>query len=119
MKYKLLKDLPWAKAGTEKEAHNDGDIYFKDEEGLASVLVNPRKYPEWLEPVIERWKPEPEEKYFYFYNQEEIGICSFNNDPLDKERFKLGNCFQTKEQAEKASELVHKTLMEYHKSLNQ
>lgn len=53
-----------------------------------------------------KWEPKPGEKYYYIDTLGEVS-CAINNSlHLDPVRIKYGNCFQTKEQAQKAAEKV-------------
>lgn len=65
--------------------------------------------------VKERWKPRKGERYFFICD---IGFVKFNywdNDVVDHDYYKFGNCFKTEEEAQRASEMVRKFLLSLHK----
>lgn len=46
------------------------------------------------------WKPKDNEKYLFFNTVGVIASDRWTNHPLDKDRYAIGNCFNTKEEAE-------------------
>lgn len=50
------------------------------------------------------WKPEKGEKYYYSYSDGFIKESTWDNVNVDKNRYAIGNCFKTKEEAEFALE---------------
>ena len=52
------------------------------------------------------WKPENNETYFYISGHGRINYHKWNNDSTDNRYYGIGNCFQTKEEAEFALEKV-------------
>lgn len=61
-----------------------------------------------------RWKAKMNEEYYYVGNQGSIMVDTENGHCADKYRHEFGNYFRTKEQAEKAAELVKATLKKFH-----
>lgn len=51
-----------------------------------------------------RWKPELGYKYYLSDSNGSIYDSVWSNDYIDRSRIEIGNCFQTKEEAEKAVE---------------
>lgn len=130
MKYKLLKDLPFAKAGEMVEVTSVGYAVV-DEGGLRVTEVESKKVElgkyecslpkdanvsEWLEEVDERWKPGMFKTYFYFDSVGDVHVTDWANCSVDEARYKSGNCFRTREKAQRAAEEVKKTLQEFHKN---
>ena len=118
-KYKLLKDMPFAPAGT--KVGRDEDSVFHE------VRSNPRRYrfyekeldalPEWFEPVIERWKPKEGDTYWVIWTNGDFIDFEWDDYEEDQRKYNFGNCFQTREQAEEAVRRVRKTLLDYHQEL--
>ncbi len=50
------------------------------------------------------WKPEENETYYYSYSDGHIEKATCDNGNMDKNRYAIGNCFKTKEEAEFAIE---------------
>lgn len=50
------------------------------------------------------WKPEKDETYYYSYSDGSIEEATWDNVNVDKNRYAIGNCFKTKEEAEFALE---------------
>ena len=51
MKYKLLKDLPWKKAGAICENKLDGEYFFEGSNVIVLKDCVVENNPEWFEPV--------------------------------------------------------------------
>lgn len=68
----------------------------------------------------ERWKPEPNEEYYYVNQVSEMAKDKNDEDNVDVRRYKAYNCFKTREQAEAEAEkiLVRRTLEDIAKRLN-
>lgn len=109
-KYRLLKDLPTFKAGTECYIDEVGNMVPC--RGISYIIVhndqlekNPDVLDDWFEEINEptRWEPEEDQKY-YFASSSGIAFHDFwtNSSGIDNGRFEIGNCFQTKEEAEQA-----------------
>ena len=110
---KLKRDIPAFKAGTECYIEEAGNMVPC--RGISYTIVhkdqlekNPNILTDWFEEINEsiRWKPEMDQKYYYL-DSDYGSVCSkrWNDDRIfDHGRFEIGNCFQTKEEAEKVVE---------------
>ena len=117
-KYRLLKDLPFAKAGDEfKEMHDDGRIVLAPEEWdqhRHEIDINDiDNFDEWFEEIEE---PELPKKFFYVLINKiaSVNYLTFSLDEDDKKKYikhmeeckSVGNYFETKEEAEKYLEYL-------------
>ena len=58
--------------------------------------------------IKKEWRPKYREKYYYIMSNLEVK-CGYNDDySMDKRRIQVGNCFETKEGAEKRAIEVRK-----------
>lgn len=98
-RYKLLKDMPFAKAGDIVEMWSDGTMAFIGEPNLPRFnKEDVQMFPLWFEEV---------EDYFYITTDGSVWLCSKNKDKeLDKNRKAIGNYFETIEEAEKYLEYL-------------
>lgn len=98
-RYKLLKDIPFAKAGDIVEMWSDGTMAFAGEPNLPRFNKEDiRMFPLWFEEV---------EDYFYITTDGSVWLCPKNKDKeLDKNRKAIGNYFETIEEAEKYLEYL-------------
>ena len=113
-RYKLLKDTPAFKAGTECYIEDAGHIVPC--RGISYTIVHkdqleksPSILTDWFEEIKEptRWKPENGERYYYLGNSGFIYDDTWaNGSPVDNGRFEIGNIFQTREEAEQAVEYL-------------
>ena len=110
-RYKLKKDTPAFKAGTECYIEEAGNMVPC--RGISYVIVhkdqlekNPNILDDWFEEIREstRWKPETLQNYYCVTSDGSVAKDDWRNWDLDNGRFEIGNCFQTKEEAEKAVE---------------
>ena len=53
-----------------------------------------------------RWKPLMKQNYYYVGNSGYVHGATWTDDYFDSDRFKIGNCFQTEEEAERAAEYL-------------
>lgn len=110
-RYKLKRDIPAFKAGTEYYIEEAGNmvpcrgipyaIVYKDQ-----LENNPNILTDWFEEVNESTRGEPEIGQTYYYLDSD-GLVYDNiwaDDSIDGSRFDIGNCFQTEEEAEKVVE---------------
>lgn len=51
-----------------------------------------------------RWKPQEGDIYWFISNSGLVGSSQWDNHYIDRERYLIGNCFKTKEDAEFAAE---------------
>lgn len=100
---------------------NENHQYLKvgvevDEEGVAidwfgMTVVKPVNKPDWYDEV--KWKPKEGEEYYY------VRDCEFNKDLVvrrtewectdwDERKYRIGNCYKTREEAGQALERVLK-----------
>lgn len=97
--YRLLKDIPFAKAGDTVEMWSDGTMAFAGDPNLPRFnKEDVRMFPLWFEEV---------EDYFYITTDGSVWLCPKNKDKeLDKNRKVIGNYFETIEEAEKYLEFL-------------
>lgn len=62
--------------------------------------------------MADRWKPEVGEQYFYIYPAGDICYMLNNNEELNRDHVKYGNCFKTREEAEYAARKVKVLLLQ-------
>ena len=110
-RFKLLKDIPAFKAGTECYIGEAGNMVPC--RGISYVIVhkhqlekNPNILDDWFEEIKEsnRWKPDEDQKYYILDSNGLVHDSIWADDSIDRSRFEIDNCFQTKEEAEKAVE---------------
>lgn len=116
-KYKLVKDLPTFSLGDEfilKEGiglqhvideYTDGAIVYTE----ATIEKFPSILADWFEEIEEqtRWKPEKFQKYYRVGSDGEVYDDVWaNGSIIDNGRFEIGNCFKTKEEAERVVEYL-------------
>ena len=88
-KYKLLRDLPLANAGTVLEANENNCIHGYSAAG----------FPEWFELVKEEW-PQEGDEYWAIGNEGTIYLTKSIGAMCDTFRAIVGNCFRTRQEAE-------------------
>lgn len=105
-KYRLLKDLPFAKAGEEMEMWSDGTIAFINRPDLPRFnKKDVRMFPLWFEEI-----KEPEQIYYvdnlggYVSKMEKSQLAIF--PALIANLKSIGNYFETEEEAEKYLEYL-------------
>ena len=113
-RYKLKRDLPAFKAGTECYIEEAG--HMVPCRGISYTIVhkdqlekNPNILTDWFEEINEstRWKPDRSQKYYYLGNSGSVYYDTWaNGSPIDNGRFEIGNCFQTKEEIDRAAEYL-------------
>lgn len=60
------------------------------------------------------WKPAKSERYFYVGDNGMVNFTFWENDEVDYDYYKFGNCFYTEEEAKKALEKVKELLLSLH-----
>ena len=111
-RYRLKKDTPAFKAGTECYIEEAGNmvpcrcisytIVHKDQ-----LEKNPNILAEWFEEIKPtRWKPEMDQTYYGIGIGGSVYSEYWNDLDVDHDRFEIGNCFQTKEEAERVVEYL-------------
>lgn len=111
-RYKLVKDLPTFNAGDVFYLADSGSLIHEDDGVVAYSWSTIDKFPsiltDWFEEIKEptRWKPGISQKY-YFLDSDGL---AYNNiwadDSIDRSRSYIGNCFKTKEEAERVAEYL-------------
>lgn len=112
-RYKLKKDTPAFKAGTECYIEEAG--HMVPCRGISYTIVhkdqlekNPNILTDWFEEIEEstRWKPETRQDYYCVTSDGSVVKDDWSNWCLDDGRFEIGNCFQTEEEAERVKEYL-------------
>ena len=113
-RYKLKKDTPAFKAGTECYIEEAGNMVPC--RGISYTIVhkdqlekNPNILAEWFEEINEstRWKPEINQEYYWLDSCGSVYSDAWDDgSTINNVRFEIGNCFQTKEEAKKAVEYL-------------
>ena len=110
-RYKLKRDTPAFKAGTECYIEEAG--HMVPCRGISYTIVhkdqlekNPNILTEWFEEINEstRWKPRIGQKYYLLDSNGSVYDSVWSNDYIDRNRSEIGNCFESREEAEKAVE---------------
>lgn len=113
-RYKLKKDTPAFKAGTECYIEEAGNMVPC--RGISYTIVhkaqlekNPNILTDWFEEINEstRWKPEMRRDYYYVSSSGAVYDDVWSDTPnIDHDRFDIGNCFQTEEEAKRVVEYL-------------
>ena len=110
-RYKLKKDAPAFKAGTECYIEEAGNMVPC--RGISYTIVhkvqlekNPNILTDWFEEIKEptRWKPGIDQKYYFLDSNGLVYNSIWADDSIDRSRFEIGNCFNTEEEIERAVE---------------
>lgn len=116
-RYKLKKDLPTFKAGDIFYLSDTGNLFdrnflhakssdivysFKEIDKFPNILTD------WFEEIKEptRWKPELGQRYYFLDSNGFAHHIIWADDSIDRSRFEIGNCFQTREEAERTVEYL-------------
>lgn len=111
-RYKLTRDLPTFKAGEIFYLSDAGNLLRESDNIAAYSWTALDKFPniltDWFEEVNEptRWKPEMDQTYYGISIGSSVFSEYWNNLTVDHDRFNIGNCFQTKEEAEQVIEYL-------------
>lgn len=111
-RYKLKKDLPTFKAGDIFYLNEGGSLIHESDGVVAYSWSTINKFPnilaDWFEEINEptRWKPEMHQVYHYINSDGCVYGTTWTDDYFDDGRFKIGNCFQTEEEAEQVVEYI-------------
>ena len=111
-RYKLKKDTPAFKAGTECYIEEAGNMVPC--RGISYTIVhkdqlekNPNILAEWFEEIKPtRWKPEENQKYYFLDSNGLVYDSIWADDYIDRRRFEIGNGFQTEEEIDRAVEYL-------------
>lgn len=115
-RYKLLKSLPTFKAGEIFELWDSIETQglCRESDGVMAYHQKTlEKFPniltDWFEEIKEsnRWKPDEDQEYYYLVSDCSVRYDTFCDDfELDQDRFDIGNCFKTEEEAERVAEYL-------------
>ena len=112
-RYKLKKDLPTFKVGDIFYLTEGKNLFRVSDGWIAYNRAEIEKFPnifDWFEEIEEptRWKPEKNQKYYCVSGDGRIYDDAWNDylSITDRERFDIGNCFKTKEEAERVVEYL-------------
>ena len=112
-RYKLKRDIPAFNAGEIFRLSDAGNLFRESDNvpvyGRTIIDKNPNILTDWFEEVNEstRWKPEMSQKYYRVGSDGFVYDDTWVNDSvIDNSRFEIGNCFQTKEEAERVVEYL-------------
>ena len=112
-RYKLKRDIPAFKAGTECYIEEAGNMVPC--RGISYTIVhkdqlekNPNIMTDWFEEIKEltRWKPETDQKYYTMGSDGSVTDDDWCGLSIDLNRFNIGNCFKTEEEAERVVEYL-------------
>lgn len=113
-RYKLKKDTPAFKAGTECYIEEAG--HMVPCRGISYTIVhkdqlekNPNILTDWFEEIKEstRWKPEKFQSYYHVGGDGFVYSDTWaNGSAVDNGRFEIGNCFKTEEEAKRVAEYL-------------
>lgn len=111
-RYKLKRDIPAFKAGELFYLSDAGNLFRESDNvtvyGWTIIDKNPNILTDWFEEIKEptRWKPEPGGKYYYAGSDGHTYSGYWDFSSLDQDKFDIGNCFQTEEEAERVAEYL-------------
>lgn len=112
-RYRLKKDLPAFKAGTECYIEEAGHMVPCC--GISYTIVhkdqlekNPNILTDWFEEIKEptRWEPIPGETYWSLDGTGYVNYYESSGGTYTTSRVSIGNCFKTKEETERAAEYL-------------
>ena len=109
-RYKLKRDIPAFKAGETFRLSDAGNLFRESDNvpvyGRTIIDKNPNILAEWFEEIKEstRWKPEENQKYYFLDSNGYVYNNIWAGDSIDRNRSDIGNCFKSREEAEKAVE---------------
>ena len=112
-RYKLKRDLPTFKAGEVFYLSDAGNLLRESDNIAAYSWTTLDKFPniltDWFEEIKEsnRWKPKKNHIYYCIIGDSYVAEdVWYGGQCVDDDRFDLGNCFQTKEEAERVLEYL-------------
>lgn len=111
-RYKLKRDIPAFKAGEVFYLSDAGNLFRESDNvpvyGWTIIDKNPNILTDWFEEINEstRWKPEYRQNYYCITSDGSVVVDDWSDWRLDHGRFEIGNCFQTKEEAERVVEYL-------------
>lgn len=111
-RYKLVKDLPTFNAGDVFYLTGMGNLLRESDNVPAYSWSTIDEFPniltDWFEEIKEptRWKPEKHDKYYHVAYDGSATEDSWDNWDVDRGNLEIGNCFQTREEAERVVEYL-------------
>lgn len=114
MNYRLKRDIPGAKAGTDVKvvAGNKCYVILNRENGETLSFCPKEEHDMWVEESVpKRWRAENKEKYYYI---NETGFVDWHadvQDENDNRDFEFGNYFSTESEARVAALKVKELLV--------
>lgn len=111
-RYKLKKDIPAFKAGEVFYLSDAGNLFRENDNvpvyGWTIIDKNPNILTDWFEEVKEptRWKPVPGDTYWSLDGVGYVNYYESSGGTYTASRVLIGNCFKTKEEAERVVEYL-------------
>lgn len=111
-RYKLVKGLPTFNAGDVFYLNEAGSLIHESDGVVAYNWITIDKFPniltDWFEEIEEqtRWKPEMDQKYYLLDSNGYAHDSVWSNDYIDRNRSEIGNCFESREEAERVREYL-------------
>ena len=110
-RYELKRDIPAFKAGEVFYLSDAGDLFRESDNvpvfGRTIIEKNPNILTDWFEEINEstRWKPEINQEYYWLDSCGSVYSDAWDDgSTINNVRFEIGNCFESREEAEKAVE---------------
>ena len=119
MKYKVIKDLPFAKVGEEVEIDNLGQHWVVGGFHWTGLWGDPRDSGFFEEVRPRRFYPEHGDSYYYVRITGKVARSRFSQETWEEECWGVGNMFQREEQAEELARRWEKCAEEYQQELLQ
>ena len=94
----MFEDTEENKMDNQNITVNMENLSQEERTALLSLIKKANK------PKNKVWNPEENETYYYSYSDGNIEEATWDNLNVDKNRYAIGNCFKTKEEAEFALE---------------
>lgn len=94
----MFEDTEENKMNNQNITVNMENLSQEERTALLSLIEKANK------PKNKVWNPEENETYYYSYSDGHIEKATCDNRNMDKNRYAIGNCFKTKEEAEFALE---------------
>lgn len=111
-RYKLKRDIPAFKAGEVFYLSDAGNLFRERDNvpvyGWTIIDKNPSILTDWFEEIKEqtRWKPDDGQTYYFLDSNGFAYDNIWADDSIDRNRFEIGNCFQTEEEIDRAVEYL-------------
>lgn len=94
----MFEDMEENKMDNNNITVNMENLSQEERSTLLSLIEKANK------PKNKVWKPESDEEYYYSYSDGTIEEATWDNLSIDNNRYTIGNCFKTREEAEFAME---------------